>query len=398
MLEETISSPTPPRPGPIEDVAARLAAARPRLMRLARLRGVPESQREDIVQETLLTAWRSLANLRDLERFDAWLDGILRNLARHAAQAELAPDPLDNLGDFDLPADEPDPLDDLTQRELSGLIDAALGHLRESARQALELRYLAELPAEEVAARLGVTLNTLDARLSRARRQLRAALSGPLRDQAIELGLELGPADEAGWRDTRIWCRFCGKARMQGILADAEDGVGGRMVLRCPLCYQQSGMEESNIASLPALRGLTSFRAADKRLLRLAQHCLPDLARHKATCTICGASIPARIVAGRGTPPEYSLASAYPHHYFVIAECPCGGRYTTSAVSITMTQAPDTLSFFSNASRLIIEPETLITYDSAPAIRFSLLDGATGDRLIYFADPETLDLRGSYRH
>jgi hypothetical protein len=29
-----------------------------------------------------------------------------------------------------------------------------------------------------------------------------------------------------------------------------------------------------------------------------------------------------------------------------------------------------------------------------PAIRFSLLDNATGERVIYFADPETLDPRG----
>ena len=82
--------------------------------------------------------------------------------------------------------------------------------MRENARQALALRYLAELPSEEVAARLGLTLNALDLRLSRARKQLREILGGPLRERAVEFGLALAPADEQGWRDSRQWRHFCG--------------------------------------------------------------------------------------------------------------------------------------------------------------------------------------------
>src|SRR5260370_13162335 len=76
-------------------VERRMAAARPRLVRLARLQGVAEEGAEDVVQETLLEAWRSLDALRSPDRFDAWLDGICRNRCRrwartHADQAAPA--------------------------------------------------------------------------------------------------------------------------------------------------------------------------------------------------------------------------------------------------------------------------------------------------------------------
>jgi RNA polymerase sigma-70 factor (ECF subfamily) len=386
---------------PTDGAVARLVAARPRLLRLARLRGAPESQQEDIVQETLLTAWRALDRLRDPERFDAWLDGILRNICRHAVtRSGFAPhSQLDDLDDADTPTDDSDPLNDLTQREVMELIDAALGHLRQSARQALELRYLAELPAEEIAARLGVTLNTLDARLSRARRQLRATLSGPLRTQAIELGLALGPADEAGWRDSRIWCRFCGRARMRGILEDNDNGEGARLVMRCPICYEKTGAVDTNIQSEPTLRGLTSFRAANKRILRRAQAAIPYLGHPNPTtpCMDCGAPVRGRIIGQKGPIPEYEITRQYPEHFFVVFECPHCGLNTSSAAGVVASKAPEITRFILQTQRLIFEPEALAAYESAPAIRFSLLDHATGARMTYYSDPVTLDLRGYER-
>src|SRR6185437_12343356 len=185
------------------DLNSRFAAARPRLARLARLSGATADQAEDTAQETLLTAWRSLDHLRDATRFDAWLDGICRNLCRRAARqsaserAHLAittttPGTADGMdeasgsGGIEQIADNDDPLDELSRRELAALVGNALGHLNLAAREAVSLRYLADVPADEAAARLGLTINTLEARLSRARKQLRAALNGPLREQAVE--------------------------------------------------------------------------------------------------------------------------------------------------------------------------------------------------------------------
>jgi RNA polymerase sigma factor (sigma-70 family) len=377
------------------DLAARLGSARSRLARLARLRGVPADQAEDVVQETLLTAWRSLDRLRDPERFDAWLDGILRNHCRRfaSAQAEEAA-PLSALETLDAPAEEADPLDELTQQELATLIDAALGHLREGARQALELRYLAELPSEEVAARLGVTLNALDLRLSRARRQLRETLSGPLRERAVEFGLALAPADEHGWRDTPLWCHRCGHARLDGILEDAPDG-GGRMALRCPRCWREAGLIETDIPSMSALSGMKSFRPAYKRLITVASSFLVTALEGEGQCVMCGAPVRAHVAPGDDLERSAEPRMGYPGHYYVVAACArCRDAARSSAASIAALGSPTLRAFLRERKRWIIEPETLTTYDGADAIRFSLYDFATGERLVYFADPQTLNLRG----
>ncbi len=383
-----------PTAGLPSDIAARLGSARPRLTRLARLRGVPADQAEDIAQETLLTAWRTLERLRDPDRFDAWLDGILRNhCRRYAAALEEDAAPLSALDAFDVPAEDADPLDDLTHQELTTLIDAALGHLRENARQALELRYLAELPADEVAVRLGLTLNTLDARLSRARRQLRETLNGPLRERAVEFGLALAPADETGWRDSRLWCHFCGQARMQGILEDAPNG-GGRMVLRCPHCYQAAGVIETNIESMAVIQGLTSFRSAMKRLMRFGFDRIPVSLLRETPCYICGSLLRARVARGDQISTLNPFAASFPNYYYIVSDCPVCGPHLNGAAAIAGRNGPDIMRFIVERQRFVVEPEDLITYQGAPAIRFSLYDRETRERLIYFADPETLDLRG----
>src|SRR4026208_22154 len=48
------------------------------LYRIARLILRDVDRAEDAVQETLVRCWRDLPGLRDPDRFDAWLNGILR--------------------------------------------------------------------------------------------------------------------------------------------------------------------------------------------------------------------------------------------------------------------------------------------------------------------------------
>ncbi|HEX8995486.1 MAG TPA: RNA polymerase sigma factor [Ktedonobacterales bacterium] len=387
------------------DVNTRLAAARPRLARLARLNGAKADEAEDIAQETLLTAWRSLDRLRAADRFDAWLDGICRNIchrmARHAINERSLAAPLTMRAEDEpqppaldlVPATGGDPLDDLTQRELAALLDSALGLLNEATRDAVRLRYLADLPTEEAAARLGLTINTLEARLSRARKQLRAALNGPLRAQAVEFGLALAPADEAGWRDSRLWCHFCGRARLLGILDDAPDG-GGRMLLRCPQCWSEFGVEETTISSMPLLAGIKTFRPAMKRLLRASARTMVGALQDGAPCLLCGALMTARLTHGSELPMYQGLTAVYTQHFYVVATCHRCETYVTGAASIAGSGNDRIVRFILERERFVLEPELIVTYQSLPAIRFGLRDLATNERLIYFADPETLALRG----
>jgi RNA polymerase sigma factor (sigma-70 family) len=57
------------------------------------------------------------------------------------------------------------------------VVDQALGLLSPSDREVFQLRFLEDLPSTEVAARLGITVNTVDQRARRARTRLREALA-----------------------------------------------------------------------------------------------------------------------------------------------------------------------------------------------------------------------------
>ena len=78
---------THPAPDAAALLEAAMVAARPRLLRLARLRGVPDDLAEDVVQETLLEAWRCLDRLYDPTGADRWLDEICRNVCRRYARS-----------------------------------------------------------------------------------------------------------------------------------------------------------------------------------------------------------------------------------------------------------------------------------------------------------------------
>src|SRR5215469_1576731 len=213
-----------------------LMAARPRLRRLAQLRGVAPDAVDDVVQETLLEAWKHLDRLQSLEGFHAWVDEICRNICRRYARKKqtdlvryvplLSPYQLDGdesseTGAFSIiNIPDPhslDPIEALSRQDLAVLIDRALSALPGTAREVVELCYLLELPQREAALRLGLTLSALEARLHRARVQLRQVLSGPLRADAESLGLALDQELAAGWRETRLWCNICGRRRLQGI-------------------------------------------------------------------------------------------------------------------------------------------------------------------------------------
>src|SRR5712692_1706481 len=153
------------------DLEQALSAARPRLLRLAHRGGVTPDAADDVVQETLIEAWRHLNHLRSPERFDAWLDGICRNVVLRWArtqgmmvylEASLSnslvegQNELEESSELDIP--DPmalDPVEELSRQDLAVLLDRALGYLPQDTRALVELHYLAELPQDETAARIG---------------------------------------------------------------------------------------------------------------------------------------------------------------------------------------------------------------------------------------------------
>ena len=407
-----------------DDLEARLRQARPRLLRLVRALGVPSDAADDVVQEALLGAWRGRDRLRQHGRFDAWLSAIARNHARMYLRSYGAAAHAQQLGFTLIKGDRgggneeneareagavPDPLvldpfDALDSQDLGTLIDRALGHLPAPARTALELRYMADLPESEAAAALGVSVPTLEARLHRARRQVRNVLSGPLRAEAEALGLRLDGAPPRGWQETRLWCNICGRRRLLGTFERLPDGRRD-LRLRCPDCSEHYGVDIYGSKGIAPMDDLRSFRPALTRTMRaLARRTLHALETGHGVCPRCGAPTRQRVVR----PDELPLAQKLQQHV-VITECPnpacvaCpdhdaheGFSYCHSAVEPAIWLHPVAQRFMAEHPRWITQPETTIEYEGRQAIRFALADAVSAARLTALADPQTLRILATF--
>jgi RNA polymerase sigma-70 factor (ECF subfamily) len=165
---------------------------RPMLLRLAAslLAGRPgaAAEAEDVAQEACLRAYLDLGRLRAPERFGAWLAGIGLNLARMRLRQRKrdSPGPLPDdpeggrgrAGAALFAAGEADPAAEAEARELNAAIAAAIAALPGEQQAAVRLYYWEGLTVAEAGRAAGAPPGTVKARLHRARRRLRAALSG----------------------------------------------------------------------------------------------------------------------------------------------------------------------------------------------------------------------------
>jgi RNA polymerase sigma-70 factor (ECF subfamily) len=124
-----------------------------------------EADARDATQEALIAGWHRLADLRDVERFDAWIGRILVNECRMALRRR------GRVREIPMPTDEPAATD-------SGhaAFDDAFDRLSGDQRAILVLHHLHGYGVGEIAAWLGVPAGTVKWRLSRARAALRAQL------------------------------------------------------------------------------------------------------------------------------------------------------------------------------------------------------------------------------
>jgi RNA polymerase sigma-70 factor (ECF subfamily) len=132
---------------------------------------------EDVVQDTLVKAWKSRWRVREPEKFPAWISTIARHRARDLARRRR-PEPLPR--DFESSATveaktEPE------SGDLDSEVQAALSQLPELHRMAVTLRYFEDLDYATIERTLGLTNGALRGILGRAlgvmRRKLKPALA-----------------------------------------------------------------------------------------------------------------------------------------------------------------------------------------------------------------------------
>jgi RNA polymerase sigma-70 factor (ECF subfamily) len=153
-----------------------------------RLLGNPEDA-EDALQEAMLSAYRNLPRFEGRSQFSTWMTRIVINAAlmrRRSKRAHPAVSLDDSTEDKTpmvdrFPDDHPSPEQLYASAELSAHVQRNLQQLSPLLRNAFELRELEGLSADEAARALGVSRNTLKARLWRARQQLASRLSEVLR-------------------------------------------------------------------------------------------------------------------------------------------------------------------------------------------------------------------------
>lgn len=129
---------------------------------------------EDVVQETLIKAWRALPTFRGESGLRRWVLAIAHNTAVSLLRVEReeARDPTE-LPDSPLPHSTEDSVQDKIAVEQ---LWKALGDLDDSSRALIVLRDVEGLSYEELCGILGLPLSTVRTRLFRVRRKLAAAL------------------------------------------------------------------------------------------------------------------------------------------------------------------------------------------------------------------------------
>ena len=127
-----------------------------------------EADARDVVQDAFVSAWVNLPRLRDVDRFDAWLNRIVLNRCRDALRRRQRS--RDVSLDALVLAGEPDPDLDLTA------LNSAFEKLDVRQRHLLVLHHLHHRPVADIARQLGVPVGTVKWRLHAARRALERAL------------------------------------------------------------------------------------------------------------------------------------------------------------------------------------------------------------------------------
>jgi RNA polymerase sigma-70 factor (ECF subfamily) len=145
---------------------------------------------EDAVQDGLLSAYRNLRRFEGRSQFSTWLTRIVINAAlmrRRSQKARPALSLDETPREDEIPAaeryadDGPTPEQVYEQTELRSMISENLEELSPLLRDAFVLREVQGYSTVEAAKQLGVTENTLKARLWRARHQLAERIGWRLR-------------------------------------------------------------------------------------------------------------------------------------------------------------------------------------------------------------------------
>ncbi len=143
------------------------------LLRAAAAFGADCAAAEDLAQETLLEAWRSLGRFDGRCRLGTWLFGILRNRWLKSLRKRMPAVVGGEVVETALADGQAAPDLQLEQAEESVQLRHALAALPDAQREVLELRFFGQASLEEIARVLDCPLGTVKSRLHHGLEKLR---------------------------------------------------------------------------------------------------------------------------------------------------------------------------------------------------------------------------------
>jgi RNA polymerase sigma-70 factor (ECF subfamily) len=146
-----------------------------------------ESDAADLTQDVFVRAYRALPRLQSPEAFTSWLYRIAINLSRNylrdTARArteslEYGENDEDGGGQREIADTSADPAAKAQTRDVQDRVQRAIATLSPDHRTVITLHHIEDMPVEEIANILEVSVGTVKSRLSRARENLRRKLAG----------------------------------------------------------------------------------------------------------------------------------------------------------------------------------------------------------------------------
>jgi RNA polymerase sigma-70 factor (ECF subfamily) len=130
-----------------------------------------QADADEAVQETLLRAHRAMASYRAEGSVKAWLCGIARHVCAHMLETRRRGKEL-----LELVPEQGEARDVFALRRRARVLRDALDKLKPSEREALALRYVADLSHREIAVACGLDEAAARKRISRALERLRSVM------------------------------------------------------------------------------------------------------------------------------------------------------------------------------------------------------------------------------
>ena len=149
--------------------------------RTLRRLGVPESAADDAVQDVFVVVHRRLADFEGRSSLRTWLFGIAARVASDHRRALRRKGGLHEEVSAELPDASPGPHESAARSEAVRRLEQVLDLLDDDRRAVFVLADLEQLTAPEIAAALGVNVNTVYTRLRAARDDFNRALARQLR-------------------------------------------------------------------------------------------------------------------------------------------------------------------------------------------------------------------------